>query len=488
MNDLKLLYFGGKLGKNNERCAEMKKTISLFLSFLLLCHLLSGCASEQNSLYMDYARLADNVTPDMLSVAAWVKPSQKTWLSPEKIEEINTLNRNVISLGDKDVSLENLAEEITSGDVRAILEELNASVKDLPGYLERIPVDNDYWQKHIDNTNADGIPETLNVRYGFSVCRASLRLLPCADFIGESETDLFYDKMLMSEFLPFMPLVIVHESTDQEWYFVFMYGFGGWIQKENVAICPSKEDWIARQNPEDFLVVTGREIRLNIDRGSEQLSGLLLPMGTVLPLVKTGEAPERIHGRYNYSNYIVRLPVRGFGGRIMDNYAFVPVTEDVSHGYLPYNGSTVVELAMKRLGDRYGWGGLDYSQDCSGMLREIFSCFNIFLPRTAGQQAAIKGVERYDLSGMDNDAKLSLLKKLPAGTLLSFPGHIMLYLGMKDKLPFVISAVGSFMPLENKEDAKVESINTVVINDLCNIYRRSGTSWLENLTDAVVIR
>ena len=88
-----------------------------------------------------------------------------------------------------------------------------------------------------------------------------------------------------------------------------MYGFGGWIRKEHVAVCPSHEDWDARREPEDFLVVTGREIRLNKDRGCEELSNLLLPMGTVLPLVKPEDAPESIDGRYSYNSYIVRLPI-----------------------------------------------------------------------------------------------------------------------------------------------------------------------------------
>lgn len=434
----------------------------------------------------EYIRFADNVTPDMLSAAAWVSPSQKIWLSPGQINELNSRNIKMISVGEKNLSLEDIEENVTADDLRAILEEMNGSVANKAGYLRHLPIDNNYWQKHIANTNTEGISETYRVRYGFSVCRASLRLLPCADFIGESATDLFYDELVLSEFLPFMPLIIVHESADHAWYFVFMYGFYGWIQKENVALCASRDEWDARCKPKDFLVVTGREIRLCNDRDSNQLSGLLLPMGSVLPLIKLDDAPGQIHGRYPYGNYIVRLPVRDADGKIKDDYALIPVTEDVSHGYLPYNGASVVGLAFKWLGDRYGWGGLDNSQDCSGMLREIFSCFNIFLPRNAQQQIKIKGAESYDLSEMDNDAKLALLHQLPAGSMLYFPEHIMLYLGMKDRRPFVINSVGSFAP-EDMEAGNLQRINTVVINDLY-VHRRSGASWLDSLTAIVVIR
>lgn len=197
----------------------------------------------------------------------------------------------------------------------------------------------------------------------------------------------------------------------------------------------------AGREPEDFLVVTGREIRLNKDRGCEELSNLLLPMGTVLPLVKPEDAPESIDGRYSYNSYIVRLPIRTRTGSIDDRYALIASTEDVSVGHLPYTGKAVIELALKRLGDRYGWGGLDYSQDCSGMVREIYSCFGFFMPRTTWPQLDMQGSERYDLTDMTDAEKPDLLKKLPAGTMLHFPGHVMLYLGMKDKRPYVISAV-----------------------------------------------
>lgn len=465
----------------------MKKTTSLLLALVMICTLFAGCcAPASTTVNTDYVKLADHVTPEMYSADYWVKKDEKTWLSSDEIQAINTLNDKLIGANGKTVSLAELDEQLTAEDIRVTLQELADNVTDKEGYLNGKPIDNAYWQTHIENSNIEGVPEELNIRYGFSVKRASLRYFPCEDFIGETETDLFYDEMLMSEFLPYMPLIIAHESADHQWYYVFMYGFSGWIQKKYVAVCPSREDWDARRNPEEFLVVTGREIRLNMDRGDEKLSNLLLPMGTVLPLVKPEDAPESFHGRYSYNSYIVKLPTRTASGRIEDHYAFIPSSEDVSVGYLPYTGKAVIALALKRLGDRYGWGGLDYSQDCSGMVREIYSCFGFLLPRTSGHQAQIQGGVTYDLTEKTPEEKLAVLKKLPAGTMLHFSGHVMLYLGMKDHRPYVISAVGSFAP-ETLEVGQVQSINTVVINDLY-IHRRSGATWLDSLSSAVVLR
>ena len=465
----------------------MKKFTSLLLAVVMICSLLAGCGTPAApAVNTDYVKFADHVTADMYSADYWVKKNEKPWLSLNEIKEINALNDKAIGVNGKTLALTELDEQLTAEDLCATLQELADSVTDKTGYLHGQPIDNAYWQTQIENSNIEGVPDELNLRYGFSVKRASLRLFPCDDFIGESETDLFYDEMLMSEFLPYMPLIVAHESADHQWYFVYMYGFGGWIRKQYVALCPSREDWDARRNPEDFLVVTGRDIRLNMDRGDEKLSNLLLPMGTVLPLVKPEDAPESVNGRYSYNSYIVKLPIRSASGRIRDHFAYIPSSADVSVGYLPYTGKAVIELALKRLGDRYGWGGLDYSQDCSGMVREIYSCFGFFLPRTTTPQANMLGGTTYDLSEKTAEEKLALLKKLPAGTMLHFPGHVMLYLGIKDKRPYVISAVGSFCP-ESLPAGEVESINTVVINDLY-IRRRNGSTWLDNLNCAVVFK
>ena len=465
----------------------MKRIVSLLLAAVMLCALLASCGSENPvQVNTDYVKLPDHVTTDMYSADFWVKKDEKPWLSPDEIKAINTLNEKAIGINGEVYSLTELDEKLTADDLRAVLQELADSVEDKPGFLHGKPIDNEYWQEQIAKSNMDAVPDKLNIRYGFSVERASLRLFPCEDFIGETETDLFYDEMLMSEFLPYMPLIIAHESADHEWYFVYMYGFGGWVQKRYVATCANREDWDARRNPENFLVVTGRELRLNKDRGCEKLSNLLLPMGTVLPLVRPEDAPESIDGRYSYNSYIVKLPIRSGTGRILDKYALIASSEDVSVGYLPYTGKAVIELALKRLGDRYGWGGLDYSQDCSGMVREIYSCFGFFMPRTTWPQAEMQGSERVDFTDMTDAERLNVLKKLPAGTMLHFPGHVMLYLGMKDKRPYVISAVGSFCP-ESLEVGTVQSINSVVINDFY-MRRRNGTSWLENLSCAVVFR
>lgn len=72
---------------------------------------------------------------------------------------------------------------------------------------------------------------------------------------------------------------------------------------------------------------------------------------------------------------------------------------------------------------------------------------------------------------------------LPAGTLLGFPGHIMLYLGTRGGKAYVISAAGSFAS-DDAFDGDY-SVNGVSVNSLADTRRRSGLTWLESLTGAL---
>ena len=299
-------------------------------------------------------------------------------------------------------------------------------------------------------------------------------------FLAASPDEISYNDATWSEFMPFQPLAVIHESLDNEWYYVLMNGFAGWIPKTYVALCASRDEWLERQNLKDFLLVTGREIRISDDLGSEELSGQLLPMGTKLPLISIEDAPEEINSRRGYGCYIVKLPVRLDNGSISDEYALIPLSDDVRIGYLPYTRENVIRQAFKLLGDRYGWGGQFHANDCSGIVKEIYACFGFQLPRTAQAQVNLPGLQYDSLEGLSDEEKIQHLSKTSMGSLLVFPGHIMIYLGMENNLPFVISAVGSFAATDSPVGETL-AVNTVIVNGL-EIHRRDGASWLSHLT------
>ena len=244
--------------------------------------------------------------------------------------------------------------------------------------------------------------------------------------------------MVFSEFMPFCPLLVLHETADGEWLYVMFEGFSGWVSKKYVAICDSKDEWLERSDPDEFLVVTGREIRLQDDVKNEALSGSLIPMGTKLPLVRADDAPEFINDRETKGCYIVKLPVRGSDGYITDRYSLISIKEDVNIGYLDYTRENVVRQAMKLLGDRYGWAGMSHSNDCSGITGEIYRCFGIKLP---------------------------------------------IFLGVYEGDPYCISAAGTYYDTSGK----MYDTNSVIITNMNEVVRGNGNTWLGDLSKIVIV-
>lgn len=446
---------------------------NIFIWLMVLFVTVSSFAEAE---MLDYVRLADHVTIDMLCADYWVGDEGDRLLLTQ--EQIASLPEN------DTLRLIQKADELNASQLRDDILALGTK-KPEECFQNGIPVTQAYLDALLDNANADGIPDALSIRYGYSVARASLRSLPTNDFAGESESDLFYDKLVQSECMPFLPVMVVHESKDGEWYFVWFYGFGGWVEKNKIALCPSRGDWLARQEEEDFLLVTGRELRLNVDRGNEELSGLVLPMGTRMPLLPVEETPESVSGRATFNSYAVKLPVRGGDGMIEDRVALVPMSTDVHIGYLDYTSRNVLTQAFKLLGDRYGWAGLDLSNDCSGVVREIWLCFGIEMDRTAGPQSRTTLATIIDVENTATEEKMTALAGLTPGSLVYFPGHIMIWLGMRDNIPYVISSVGSFAT-ETMETGTVLSVNSMTVNSLL-VHRRSGLTWLDSLTRLISI-
>ena len=162
----------------------------------------------------------------------------------------------------------------------------------------------------------------------------------------------------------------------------------------------------------------------------------------------------------------------------------IPISDNVTIGYLPLTPANIVRQAFKLLGDRYGWGGDLQANDCTGITREIYRCFGVLLPRVG--QSASKGVYKVDMSGMKEKEKLSVISELKPGSLISFPGHMTIYVGTKDGKPYVISACGTFvMPAPGSTE--VIHPESVILNSLY-VRNRSLVTWLDRSTTALTLK
>ena len=133
--------------------------------------------------------------------------------------------------------------------------------------------------------------------------------------------------------------------------------------------------------------MTGEKIYLEAGTAYAEASEKCLTMGTVLELVS--ETDERIMNRLPWNNYVVKMPHRNADGSFSQKKVLIPANRDVHVGYLDMTRAEIIRQAFKCLGYRYGWGGMLNSQDCSGYIRDVYSCFGLDIPRNTTWQAAM---------------------------------------------------------------------------------------------------
>ena len=476
----------------------MRKSIAVLLSLLTVLISLSSCrriaqsviADEKEIQNDDYVPLAPGVSKEMMNPAYWIKDGYNDEiLTRQQINKFNTDNNKLIgSASSGSFALQSIKDTISGITVKEIIASIPLPDSKKPLFINGEKVGNEYGYALENNIAAGSVPDKVNVKFGFSVCRGTMRQYPTADYANDEADDLFYDSFIMSDLMPFSPLAVFHESSDGKWFFVASYVCCGWVSKDAVAICPSRSDWLARQSPEDFLVVTGKEIRLSEDPYCSELSNQVIPMGTVLPLVKTADIPASVNRRSAFGCYAAKLPVRLADGSISDAYSLIPQNSDVTVGYLPFTRANIINQAFKLQGDIYGWAGDFNSNDCSGIIRQIFRCFGVEFPRVGSQQINVYDLPTQDVSGLNDKEKLELITSLPAGSLLSFSGHIMIYLGTdEENEPYVISSVGSISTTELK-NGEIMQVNTVLVSSLLRTLRKTGVSWLGSISKVLEMR
>ena len=441
-----------------------------------------------------YVRMLNDVVPDMMRPDYWIANGtaggfdmNQVLMTPDEIAGFNRENHTPFKKADGTVMFywNEIGNTFSGEDLIYLLEANRSQIPVNPSeyYLNGKPTTSSYWQQLASLDNIDEVSDSVQVRYGFTVKRSTLRLFPTEDKVYKGKTDKYFDYNLFSECMPYTPCLILHESSDGNFYYVVFDSYAAWVSKEVVALCSGRDDWQARQNPPQFLTVTAREIRLGNDPHSSALSNLVLPMGTQMELVQASDAPSSIHQRTTYGNYVVKVPTRDSSGNIADEYVLIPFSDDVTVGVLEYTSGNLLRQTFKLLGDRYGWGGDLQANDCTGIIREVYKCFGILMPRTG--QTAVTGVYKYDLSGKTDSEKIEVLKQMYPGSILSLPGHMMIYIGTVNNRPYVISAVGTFVEPKPGPDTVLHP-ESVVLSSLYVRSRRLNT-WLSSLKTALTV-
>ncbi len=427
--------------------------------------------------------LLEGVTPQMLRADYWIGEEEQLLLTGEEIQNFRENNPLFVYTAHSDGTQkklfmndlpDSLPGESVTGLIAPMLEVLDAKPLYIGG---RLPPEG-YTEALEENCALDRIPATVTPQYALSVARIVASQVPCGDFAAQEPDERYCSDFVSAEVLPFTGVVILHTSRDGAWYFILSGSFCGWVPQDTLALCRSRAQWEAACNPESYLLVTARVLVLDETAEPTATAGMQLPMGTKIPLA---DAPaESLHGRSLLGCYTGLLPCRGENGELCWEAAAIPATEDVHKGALPMTSAAVLRQAFRFCGSVYGWGGSLSSNDCSGLLRQVYACFGIELPRNARAIALLSDLGATNCEKMTRAKKLSLLREMPAGLPLYMDGHIMLYLGMEGDTPYVLSACAAYIA-PGDAGGEIQHANCVFVSNL-ELLRKNGNTWLEDIS------
>lgn len=432
-------------------------------------------------------RLMPDVTEEMTQAAYWAdkrEGSREVILTPEEIQALN--QDTALASGTMVMDLKSSKERFDGlRQNQAITNSATADAQYYFGWTysgqggEKATWDD--YQAMIDNCTDPTATEDMPVRYGVAVKRTTLRVFPSFEPILDDPKDPDYDYQNLSAVQVNDPVLVYTTSADGQFYLARSRDCSGWLPAEDVAVCQDKEEWLSAWDlpAEQLLVVYGSKVYTDSSNSAPDTAHRMLCQGTAVELAGDLEPDSLVNNRSGYHNYIIYLPHRRDDGSYEKQLALVPKREEVNVGYLPLTEENIAMVALATLGDAYGWGGMLENEDCSGMIRTIYSCFGLHIGRNGNWQFNMN-IEKMDLTYMSVEEKCKILDELPIGAALCFSGHEMMYLGKDNGKYYVVSTVSSII---SPTTGKRLRTRDVMINTL-DVKRANGLTWLQALNKA----
>ncbi len=458
----------------------MKRILSILLIVAFLITTLSGCFSSSKSNADTISHNLPNVKTEMLSVDYWLeslKKGDKVLLSSEEIAEINGQIASVAKNYTTD--LISYPSSLTVSQITDMLDTLKIEETSLytsdgaafaEGYLESL----------YQSVNAENLASTTKVSYGVLLRNESLRALPTFTeaFVDSSDlsNDLFqYGLVNIGE-----PVVVIYASTEHSWFFVKTANSYGWVASDAIVFM-EKGSWVDYIENSNFLVVTDAELKLDHNPYNENIADITLRMGTRLPLYTMSELGETaLDGQGIAGGYVAKIPTKNMLGYLEFIPMFIPASDAISIGYLPYTTENILTQAFKLLGRRYCENGLYNGRDNESFICDIYKTFGFNFPATTDLQAEIPS-ENIDVSKLNTEDTIKQIKKLTSGTLLFTDDEALIYVGSEDGLYYVIHPTRSFYFNDERYDANATVLSTL------DIVKKNGSQYIDALKTLKVL-
>ncbi|MGN6082326.1 SH3 domain-containing protein [Trinickia sp.] len=230
-----------------------------------------------------------------------------------------------------------------------------------------------------------------------------------------------FDNLQISSIRPGTPLYVLGHSIDGAWDYVQTPDVQGWVQASGVGFVDDAfvSTWAGR--PDDgWGVVIAASTPVSDARGTFRFNATA---GTMLPITPYPGTPAA-----SAREFAVLVPAREIDGRAVIRQAQLPDTA-IAPAPIAATPHHLAMLIKALIGRPYGWGNMNFYNDCSSELQSIFAAFGVWLPRHSSAQ--MTAGEMTDLTSQTPEQRLDYLIEhgKPMRTLIYIGGHVMLYLG-----------------------------------------------------------
>lgn len=258
-----------------------------------------------------------------------------------------------------------------------------------------------------------------------------------------------FDNLQISSVRPGTPLYVLGQSADGAWDYVQAPDVQGWVASNGVGFVDDAfiSTW-SHRGSDEWAVVTAASTPVRDESATFRFNATA---GTLLPLAHAQSAASN-------QPLAALVPARDIDGRAVIREARLPNTV-AARAPIAATPRHLAMLVKSLIGRPYGWGNMNFYNDCSSELQSIFAVFGVWLPRHSSAQ--MSAGDMTDLSSDSPAQRLDFLVRngKPMRTLIYIGGHVMLYLGntMRDgrTVPLVYQDIWGLRPADNSRRAVI---------------------------------
>jgi len=277
-----------------------------------------------------------------------------------------------------------------------------------------------WYKDFIEKSNFQAYNSIL--KPAITIAHTDIKLFP-------TEEEIYYDPTKSGQGFPFdynqnsavylhTPLFVSHYSLDEKWAYIRASFANGWVKVKDIAFV---DDAFKSKFENNKYAVTTKD-NLNLKDDGDIIS--IIKMGTVFPMNGTSKLMISQKDKNGYATLKdVKFKDKGI----------------IAYHPFDFTQENIIKIGNQLINEPYGWGGKLQARDCSALTRDFFAPFGIYLSRNSSQQAK-DGKSFISLKGLSAQEKKDTIVKYgkPFRSILFVPGHIVLYVGVKNGEPIIM--------------------------------------------------